>query len=67
MCNVIGKEKLKTADLKGFESLTGKHNGVATKLRELETCKTKINIHCICHRCICHSNFEKIFLDLWSF
>ena len=30
--------------------MTGKYNGVAAKFKELESRKTTINIHCICHR-----------------
>ena len=58
--------------------MTGKYNGVAAKFKELESCKTMINIHCICHRLAlaCANTgdalkfiqeFEKTMLDLWTF
>ena len=58
--------------------MTRKYNAVAAKFKELESCKTMINIHCICHRLAlaCANTgdapkfiqeFEKTMLDLWTF
>ena len=54
LCSVIEKENLQLENLKGFASdgasvMTGKYNGVAAKFNELESCKTMVNIHCVCH------------------
>ena len=54
LCSVIEKENLQLENLKGFASdgasvMRGKYNGVAAKFKELESCKTMINIHCIGH------------------
>ena len=83
LCSVIEKENLQLENLKGFASdgasvMRGKYNGVAAKFKELESCKTMINIHCICHRLAlaCANTgdapkfiqeFEKTMLDLWTF
>ena len=83
LCSVIEKENLQLENLKGFASdgasvMTGKYNGVAAKFKELESCKTMINIHCICHRLALAcadtgdalkfiQEFEKTMLDLWTF
>ena len=58
--------------------MTGKYNGVAAKFKELESRKTTINIHCICHRLALAcadtgdalkfiQEFEKTMLALWIF
>ena len=81
--SVIEKENLQLENLKGFASdgasvMRGKYNGVAAKFKELESCKTMINIHCIRHRLALAcadtgdafkfiQEFEKTMLDLWSF
>ena len=56
--------------------MTGK-DGVAAKFKELESCKTMVNIHCVCH-CLALAcantvdalkfiqEFEKTMLDLWT-
>ena len=54
LCSITEKENLQLENLKGFASdgasvKTGKYNGVAAKFKELESCKTMINIHCIGH------------------
>ena len=54
LCSIIEKENLQLEKLKGFASdgasvMTGKYNGVTAKFKELESCKTMINIHCIGH------------------
>ena len=83
LCSVIEKENLQLENLKGFASdgasvMRGKYNGVAAKFKELESCKTMINIHCICHRLALacadtgHAfkfiqELEKKMLDLWTF
>ena len=48
-CSVIEKENLQLENLKRFASdgasaMTGKYNGVAAKFKEVESCKTVINI-----------------------
>ena len=55
LCRVIEKENLQLENLTRFASdgasvMTGKYNGDAAKFKELESWKTMINIHCICHR-----------------
>ena len=83
LCSVIEKKNLQLENLKGFASdgasvMRGKYNGVAAKFKELESCKTMINIHCICHRLALAcadtgdalkfiQKFEKTMLDLWTF
>ena len=58
--------------------MTGKYNGVAAEFKELESRKTTINIHCICHRLALAcadtgdalkfiQESEKTMLDLWTF
>ena len=58
--------------------MKGKYIGVAARFKELESYKTMINIHCICH-CLALAcaktgdafkfiqEFEKTMLDLWTF
>ena len=58
--------------------MKGKYNGAAAKFKELGSCKTMINIQCICHRLALAcadtgdalkfiQEFEKTMLDLWTF
>lgn len=58
--------------------MTGKVNGVATKFKQLDQCKTMINVHCICHRLALTcgdtgdelkfiSDFEITMVQLWAF
>ena len=82
LCSIIEKENLQLENLKGFASdgasvMRGKYNGVAAKFKELESCKTMINIHCICRLALTCAGtgdalefiqeFEKTVLDLWTF
>ena len=54
LCSVTENENLQLESLKGFASegasvMKGKYNEVAANFKELEICKTMINIHSICH------------------
>ena len=55
LCSIIEKENLQLENFKGFARdgasvMTGKYDGVATRLKELKSYKTMANIHCVCHR-----------------
>ena len=55
LVGLIGKLQLWLQDLKAFASdgasvMTGKKEGVAARLKNLEDCKTMLIVHCICHR-----------------
>ena len=83
LCAFLKQETIEFKDLKAFASdgvsvMTGTLNGVAAKFKELDQCKTMVNVHCICHRLAlaCSDTgdelefikkFEKTLLDLWAF
>lgn len=75
--------QLKLQDLKAFGSdgaavMTGRKEGVAARLKSLPSCKTMLNIHCICYRLAlacsdtgdelsCVKDFEHTMMQLWKF
>ena len=82
LSSIIEKGNLQLENFKQFASdrasiMTRKYNGVAAKFKELESCKTMINIHCICRLALTCAGtgdalefiqeFEKTMLDLWTF
>ena len=55
LVKMLGHLGLDMSHLKAFSSdgasiMTGAEGGVAAKFREINDCKTMINVHCICHR-----------------
>ena len=55
LVGLVGKLQLWLQNLKAFASdgasvMTGKKEGVAARLKNLEDCKTMLIVHCICHR-----------------
>lgn len=83
LLNILKKLDLKLLHLKAFSSdgasvMTGCRDGVATKFRQLQECRTMINVHCICHRLAlaCADTgdelkfinvFELVLTQLWKF
>ena len=72
----IDKRKLASFSSDGASVMTGKRNGVASRLRAGN--KTLINVHCICHRLALAcgdandtisyiKQVEKVLLQVWSF
>ena len=83
LVNMLDRLGLDLSHLKPFSSdgasvMTDAEGGVAAKFREINDCKTMINVHCICHRLAlaCSDtrgelqivkDFELTMTQLWKF
>lgn len=83
LVNLLDRLALDKRELKAFASdgasvMTGRIEGVGSRFRRLEECKTMLSVHCICHRlalACCDTgdelsfikDFETTVTQLWAF